>query len=274
MPWSVYLNETSLADLGVYPERVTVWGDAPTREYPTVAIPGRMGVVFAADPVVPPRTLRIACLVQPAALTLAARRAAEDGLKLLASRGLIKIIYDDGVTAPRTIDGVCLACTVTPRRHPVVSLVSDAELTVLCPDPTWADVTGQVIGFSTTATAIPLGTSVSGGLVRIAAPAWSANVQNLVLGYYTAGGVLVGSMTFTITLTAGTDFLEIDLDRATVTKSLSGTVTNAITTLTAGDFFALDPTDGDPLAGSYPLLKVTASTGTPSGQWLGVRRWL
>jgi hypothetical protein len=279
MPYSVYLNETALDTLGIYVERVTTWRDAPAREYPTVAIPGRQGVVFAADPTTAPRTLRISAMIHPAALTLAARRTAEDQLKALAYRALIKVIEDDGVNAPRQIDGVCTSCTITPRRHPVQSLVSDAELSILCPDPTWSDVVGQVIGFTSTATAVPLGTAVSGGIVRIAAPPWSADVDIPVLHYVNAGGVTIQSMTFggvtsATDLQAGLDYLEVDLDRATVTRYDSGVASNGIALLTAGDFFSLDPMDGDTLNASYPMLKVTATGGTPSGQWLGARRWL
>lgn len=279
MAYSVYLNETNLSDLNVYVERVTTWRDAPSREYPTVAIPGRQGVVFAADPTTGARSLRISAMIHPAALTLAARRTAEDNLKALAMRALIKVVEDDESNAPRQIDGVCTSCTITPRRHPVVSLVSDAELTILCPDPTWQDVVGQVIGFTSTATPVPLGTAPSGGIVRIAAPSWSADVDIPVLHYLNAAGVTIQSMTFggvttANDLQAGLDYLEIDLDRATVTRYDSGVASNGISLLTAGDFFSLDPMDGDPLNASYPMLKVTATGGTPSAQWLGTRRWL
>lgn len=279
MAYSVYVNETNLADLSVYVERVSSWRDAPTRDYGVVAIPGRQGVIFSADPTTGARTLRVSAMIHPAALTMSARRSAEDNLKALAMRALIKVIEDDDVNAPRTIDGVCTSCTINPRRHPVVSYVSDAELTILCPDPTWQDVVGQVIGFTSTATAVPLGTAPSGGIVRIAAPSWSADVDIPVLHYLNAAGVTIQSMTFGgITggsdLQAGLDYLEIDLDRATVTRYDSGVASNGISLLTAGDFFSLDPMDGDTLNASYPMLKVTATGGTPSGQWLGARRWL
>lgn len=274
MTWAVYLNETELSTLGVYPESAPDWQSGPARDFQAVRIPGRQGVVLPADPETQPRVLQLACLIQPAALTLAARLRAEDLLKGLAYRALVKIIWDDGVNAPRQIDGVCTALTINPRRHPVVSLVSDATLSILCPDPTWSDVVGQMIGFSTTPVAIPLGTAPVGGIVRLAAPSWSANVTNPVLTYLSAGGQTVQTLTFTTTLSAGTDYLEIDLDRATVTDYNSGTASSGIALLTGGDFFALDPYDGDPLNSSYPMLKVTSSAGTPSGQWLGTRRWL
>lgn len=275
MPFAVYLNETDLSTLGVYVENVGDWFGAPRRTYPTQPIPGRQGAVIAGDPTTETRTLTVSCMIQPSALTLAARRTAEDQLKALAYRALIKIVNDDGVNAPRAIDGLCIGCTVTPRRHPTVNLVSDAQLTVLCPDPTWYDVTGQIIGFSSIAAAVPLGTAPSGGVIRLAIPHWSADVTDPTITYLSAGGVTRGSLAFTaLTLGAGTDYLEVDLDRATCTRYTSGSAINVLDKLSSGDFFALDPMDGDVLNASYPQLKVTSTAGTPSGQWLGVRRWL
>jgi hypothetical protein len=271
----VYVTETPLSDIGAYVTGFEdSWLSAPAREYPTIAIPGRQGVVFAADPTTAARTLRIVGSISPAVRTVAARQAAEDQLKALTYRAQVKVIVDDDVTSPRQIDAVCTSCAITPRGHPVDAVVSGFALSFLCPDPTWSDVVGQMIGFSTVATPVPLGTAPSGGIIRVAAPSWSANVTGLVVSYLNAAGVTIGSMTFTTTLTAGTDYIEIDLDRATITDYNSGTASSGAALLTAGDFFSLDPIDGDPLNASYPMLKLSSSAGTPSGQWLGARRWL
>lgn len=274
MTWAVYLNETPLDSIGVWVQRINSYTSAPSREYPTLALPGRQGVVLTADPAMNARALSIVCSVAPSGASIAARATAEDRLKALAYRALVQVVVDDDVNTPRQIDGVCTGCEITTRQHPVDAVVADATLTILCPDPTWYDVTGQVIGFSATPSAIPLGTAPVGGLVRIAAPSWSANVVDPTLTYLNAAGVTVQTMAMTGTLIAGTDFLEVDLARQTITKSSSGTVTNAISWLTSGEFFALDPMDGDPLNSSYPQQKVTAASGTPSATWLGNRRWL
>lgn len=275
MAWAVYLNETSLASIGVYVMRLNSYTAAPTREYASLAIPGRQGVVLTADPTVAARTLEIQCAISTSASTIAARAAAEDRVKALAYNALVRVVVDDDINAPRQIDAVCTACQVTTRQHPVDAIVADVTLTMLCPDPTWYDVTGQLIGFGTTARAIPLGTAPSGGIVRIAAPSWSADVVDPVLTYLNAAGVTLKTMSFTGTLTAGTDYLEVDLDRQTVVEYASGTAANAISWLsTSSQFFALDPMDGDVFSTSYPQLKVTATSGTPSATWAGARRWL
>lgn len=275
MAWAVYVNETSLGDIGCYVTGFEdTWLSAPDREFPTIAIPGRQGVVFAADPTVTPRRLRVVGSVVPATRTIAARQSAEDQLKALTYRGLVKVIVDDDVTAPRQIDAVCTGCNIVPRGHPVDATVSGFALSLYCPDPTWYDVTGQTVGFTSAATPIPTGTAPMGGILRIAAPSWSANVVDPVVTYLNAAGVTIGTLGFTVTLAAGTEFLEVDLDRATVVEVSSGTSANAIATLSSGNFFAVDPNNGDPLNTSYPQLKVTATAGTPSGQFIGARRWL
>lgn len=274
MAWAVYLNETSLASIGVYVMRINSHTSGPSRSYPTVALPGRQGVVLNADPEMGARTLSIQATIATSAATIAARATAEDQLKALAYAGAVAIGVDDDINAPRRIIGVCQGCDISQRSHPVDAVASDVTLTFLCPDPTWADVVGQVIGFSSTLSPVPVGTAPSGGIVRLSAPVWSANVTNPVLTYRNAAGVVVKSLTFNTTLTAGTDYLEIDLDRQTVVEYQSGVVRNAIGDITDGAFFALDPMDGDPLNASYPSLEVTSSAGTPSGQYLGTRRWL
>ncbi|RTL04208.1 MAG: hypothetical protein EKK62_16840 [Acidimicrobiia bacterium] len=275
MTWAVYLNETNLSTIGAYTMRLASYTAAPARTYPTLALPGRQGAVLTADPEMGPRTLQLSITISTTANTIAARATAEDRLKALAYNALVKLVVDDDVNAPRQIDAVCTACEVTTRAHPVDAVVSDVSLTLLCPDPTWYDVTGQVIGFSSTASAVPLGTAPSGGIVRVVAPSWSANVVDPVVTYLNAAGVTLKTMTFSGTLTAGTEYLEIDLDRQTVVEVSSGTSANAISWLsTASEFFVLDPMDGDVLNSSYPQLKVTATSGTPTATWAGARRWL
>lgn len=271
MTWSVAINETVLADLGVYVQNIPGWLDGTGRNYPTLAIQGRQGAVFAADPTVAPRQLRIECTVNTA--SIAARWTAERKLKGLVSRGLVSITVDDDVNAPLVIEGVNVEAPITPRGHPLDAMVSDATLMFLCPDPTWRDVLGSTVGFNATPVMVPLGNAPSGGIIRIAAPAWSANVTNPVLSYLNVAKATVQSMTFTTTLVAGEDYLEIDLDRSTVTLSDNGVQSSGATLLTAGDFFVLDPMDGDVVNSGYPYLSVTATSGTPAGQWTGVRRY-
>lgn len=272
MAWSVSINETLLSDLSAYVVGIPAWLDGIGRDFPTLGIPGRQGSVFAADPTVSARQLRVEFTVTTS--SVAARLTAERAIKSLAYRGLVQVITDDDVNTPIAIDAVCTNCTFNPKGHPLVAVVSDGVLNLLCPDPTWRDVLGQTVGFGTTATMVPLGTAPSGGIIRIAAPAWSANVQDPILYYLNVAKATVQSMTFTATLVAGEDYIEIDLDRSQITLSDNGVTSSGASLLTAGQFFTLDPMDGDPLNSGYPYLMLSATAGTPSGMWTGPKRYL
>lgn len=271
MTWAVAINETSLADLNIYVVGVPAMLDGLGRSYPLFAIPGRQGSVLAGDPTVAARQLRIECTITTT--SVAARQTAERNLKALATRGVVTVTVDDDVNAPLSIEGVNAECTITPKGHPITALVADVVLQFVCPDPTWRAVMGVVVGLNTTPTMVPLGTAPSGGVVRIAAPSWSANISNPTLSYLNLARVTVQSMTFTTTLVAGEDYLEIDLDRGTVTKYDDGVATTGAPLLTAGDFFVLDPMDGDPLNNGSPYLLLGSSAGTPTGQWVGYKRY-
>lgn len=273
MTWAVYLNETPLDSIGGYVEELTEAFSAPRRSYATVTIPGRQGVVVTGDPETQARSLVISGSIVPAAWTIAALRTATDQLKALAYRALIKVILDDDVNAPRQIDAVCEAVDITPIVHPLVTLAARFRISARALDPTWADVTGQLIAFGTTASPVPLGTAPSGGIVRIT-PFGGTNVVDPELIYRNAAGVEVARLVFSGTLTAGTEYLEIDLDRSTVQEVSSGVASNAISWLVSGDFFSLDPMDGDPLNGSHPQLQLAADSGTPTGTIAYPKRWL
>jgi len=279
MTWAVYLNETPLSSLGVYVMGLGNALSAPSRDFPTLAIPGRQGGLLSADPTTPARTLQLSVTVAPATRTVAARQAAEDALRSLAMRGLVAITVDDDVNEPRVIEGVCTGVELAPngRAHPVDATVTSGTVTFVCPDPTWRDRTAQVVGLAAEVrTPIPVGTAPTGGIVRLGAPVWSANLTGVSVFCSSITGEEVGGLTMEGTLTAGTDYLEIDLDRMTIEKVSSGIRSNAISWLVSGDFFALDVNDGDVLVGAYPSL--TASTGVYGGTciatWTGFRRWL
>jgi phage-related protein len=80
---------------------------------------------------------------------------------------------------------------------------------------------------------MPLGTAVVRPLVRI-----NGVSVNPVITLYNKAGVAMASITLTITTIAG-DILEIDMDAKTVKKN----GVSQIATISAGDFFSIDPAD-------------------------------
>ena len=277
MTWAVYLNETPLSAIGVYVMQMGSALSAPSRDFPTLAIPGRQGGLLSADPTTPARTLTLSVTVAPAARTIAARQAAEDQLRSLAMRGLVAITVDDDVNEPRVIEGVCTACELAPsgRAHPVDATVTSGTVTFLCPDPTWRDRTQQIVSLPyNVAVPVAMGTAPTGGIIRIGAPAWSADLTGVSIAYNGISGAEGGGISLTGALVAGTDYLEIDLDRMTVIKVSSGTSTNAISWISSGGFWGMDVNDGDVLSGVYATLKASAFGGTCVATWTGYRRWL
>lgn len=272
MAWGVWIDDTRLDSLGLYVEDLSTRWHAPSRQFPTLAVPGLAGSVLTAEPTTGPRQLTITASLDPAARTLPALQSAIDALQELTGHGLVRITVDDDENAPRVIEGVCTECQIAPVVHPLVTQVARVTLTLVCPRPTWEDVAPQVVALGSTPTPIPIGTAESGGVIWIAAPAWSANVVTPVVTLRAASGRQLATLTWAGTLTAGTDALALDLDRSTAIKYASGTASNAIASL-SGDFFPLTPPQGAPRFASYPTLQVTASSGTPSATWVGPRRW-
>lgn len=277
MAWAVFANETDLgATLGAWVETLDGGYDAPARDYAVQRLSGRLGAVLSSEPTASERQITITGRLTPTALTRAALDTAMDRFKSLMLRGLVTITVDDDVSTPRRIDGVCPRCVVTPLFHHVTTPVARFSATILCPDPTWYELQGSILSFSTTATPVPLGNAPSGGIIRIAAPKWSAaSVTTPTLTYYSSGGASVKTLAFTgVTLVAEQDFLEVDLDRQTVVLSDAGVRSNAIANIASGDFFSLDPADGDYSQSAYPQLKVTAGAGTPVATLTYRKRWL
>lgn len=277
MAWAVWINATDVSTLGFYVEQAESWLAGPDRTYAATRLPGRMGSLLSAEPEVGERTLRLTGSIVPSDNLISTRATYEKRLKALAYQGLVTVTLDDDVNAPLRIDAVCERFEAAPKAHPMTTPNSKVSVQFRCPDPTFYDLQSSILAFGTTATPCPTGNAPHGGIIRIAAPAWSAaSVTNPTLTYMTAGGATVTAMAFTgVTLVAGEDFLEIDLDRATVTLSDAGVRSNAISTLTAGNtFFSIDPTDGDYVNAGYPQLKVAVGAGTPSCTLTYARRWL
>jgi hypothetical protein len=123
---------------------------------------------------------------------------------------------------------------------------------------------------------------------RVACPQWTAETRPVILVHgggaaltnpvvtmRNAGGDSVQSVGFTVSLGAN-DALRIDCARGLVSKIASGVVSDALAAgyWTSGDFaLVFRPlVDGNPEAGAYPSLELSASSGTPVGRVTYTRR--
>jgi hypothetical protein len=116
---------------------------------------------------------------------------------------------------------------------------------------------------------VPLGSAPVNPVIRVLAPAGS--VTNPTVTYRDIAGNIRGQLGLTQVL-ATTDWIEINMDTKVVSRVLSGVVSGPVPIL-SGDFFALDPADGDQINGTGPTLEVAASVGAPTGLALYRRMW-
>ncbi len=253
MRTALWINDYPVSRLGLHVERVEGWADLPTFTLVAESVPGRAGLVVLAGQagaVAAREVLVSGALVRPTASALPGARRQ---LLALAGAGLVELRIVD---APEVVlAGYLTRCILGGFDRQFRANGLRVALTFTCPDPRALSRCATVVALTTSPAACPLGTAPVAPVIRIFGAA-----TNPVLTYRTAGGVSRQTMGFTITL-ASTDYLEIDCEAKTVLKSVSGTVTNAIDTLTSGDFPTLDPHDGDYLLSSWPTLEVSAGAG-------------
>lgn len=259
MTWSLTVNGTDLATWGFYPvEGEGVFGVAD-RTILTAPVFGRAGTLISGS-VEGARVLTVTGTLTSTAKTIAGLETNADAFKDLLRGGEVRLVRDNGSTAARSITGWVGKIDVRPIGHPLAPTDSRVTFTVTCRDAYWGAVepTSRVLG--TTRKTVELGTAPSTGIIRI------ITGTNPVLTYRDAAGTAQKTMTFTVTLAATNDWLEIDMRRGTITKSLTGVQSNGLSLLTSGDFpWAFDPHDGDPSTAAYPTLEL--STGTGIAYW-------
>ena len=206
---------------------------------------GRAGLVrTTVVPEVEPRTLTVGVVVRGATPA-----AMEANLSLLAGLFLADVNVSFETTQDRYLRCVLTTLTIAPHTGPqFVNTTTGAVLSLTAIDPYWQDASVVMNSFNTVAVAMVLGTAPSTPLLRI-----SGAATDPVVTYRDAAGNAKQTLGLTITL-AATDYLDIDCDTMTIQKSVSGTVTDALSTLASGDFLVLDPADA-------PTLEVDSGTG-------------
>lgn len=268
MQTALYVNDFDTSRLGLIVTGVDGWRDAPSTRDRTTQLPTRVGaIILAPEAETAPRQISIEGVIDPShaglALTMANVRAAISELQERIYRGTIEVRFADEPDIFVLARGEQAQLVASPPQF--MNPKSRVQIRLLCPDPLRYDRNGSVVGFGVSPrTGTPLGTAVSAPVLRIMGAA-----TNPVITYRDKSGTVRQTMTFTVTL-ASTDYLEIDCELFTITKYASGVASNGITLLTAGDFIALDPQDGDYAGGVWPTLEVSAG----SGECLYRRAWL
>jgi phage-related protein len=244
-------------DLGYMLTRTENWGAGLRTTYPSAALPGGIGSVRSDAGSVQPRTIPIGIKVKAA--TLSERDARLAHLRSLF-RGDVVLRFGD---APwKKITGKCVAessAGIAPTSGFAIADVV-ATFEIECADPVKYDVDETVLAFSTN-TAVPVGDIRHGGVIRITGAATNPTVT-----YKNSAGTTIATLGLTDIIASG-DWVEIDLDRRTIRRSVSGVVTYNAALRTSGDYFWIDPDDAS--GTSNPTLSVSSGTGQITYR----RRW-
>ena len=236
--------------VGLRVERVEGWYATPGAAVEHVAVHGRAGGFKVASGSPQGRLLNVSASVR--GTTVALRNTYLDQVKDFLSSGILTISRFDDVA--RVVVGTLEGRIEVPT--PGKNLVAKLSFAVRC-ESAWlsnVQLTLRALVAAATRYTVPLGTAPSAPIIRLRG-------TNPVLTYRDAGATIRKSMTFTLTMAAG-DYLEIDMGLVKIRKSVSGTITNGRSTLTSGDFpWALDPRDGNQLAGVSPTVETSVGTG-------------
>lgn len=130
---------------------------------------------------------------------------------------------------------------------------TDIAISFECLDPRLLAVGTETPTIGSTLTDMPLGTQPSVPTVRIDGP-----FTDPVLTYSDDGGATVQTLELALSKAAGA-WVEIDMHRKTIVDDAGA---SQISALTGGDFFVLDPRDGDYDTDSWPQVKVSDGSGT------------
>lgn len=181
--------------------------------------------------------------------SLAQLKQWEDELKWRLSRGELEVKFAEEDTRfyRAWLDGEVQVGGIQPvqaqRGHRV-------RIPLICPDGReWSDTEESVAVADTDgAVDVPLGTA----LVR---PVVTVDLASFTLTYRDSGGTQQAQLQVS---GASTTPVTVDMEARTITTANGG----EIDTLASGDFFALDPRDGDYPSSTWPTVELSGGTGT------------
>jgi hypothetical protein len=261
-----WVNDYPLTAQGLHFSEVKGWRDGDARKSPSVAIPGRAGALRTGLPVIDNR--EIVATGNVVAATQAAAGAAIDRIKALCGNGLVEVRFLDDVTRTFLAELGSAEFTPPPMQFGRNGWTRGVQIHFACLDPRAFDQLGRTIAFAGP-TNLLVGTAPVAPVIRILAP--TNTVTNPTLTYRDIAGNIRGQLGLTQVLTTS-DWIDANLDTKVISRVLSGVVSGPVP-IASGDFFVVDPADGDVVNGIGPTLEVAASGGNPTGLALYRRTW-
>lgn len=269
LPITTYLDDYDLSQIGFAlspPEQgIPLIRDVVERRYGTAAIAARDGLTLTD----------LSSVRAERTFVTAGTLVADTGAALLANfRALSYRAGGDREIRIRFVDDASREILAINRRigftylgHRVPGVAARVELEWQALDPAWRDTSDTSVVLSGVAAACALGTAKSWPVITLDGAV--TPVVDPVIEYRTNAGVLLTSLTLTISLGAG-DTVVVDMDARTITDPSSAIDPSL---RTAGSYFALDPYDDDWLTDVYPTLKLSSTSGTPTGSAVYRKRW-
>ena len=252
MAWSflLKLNGVDVATYGLLVGELRGNWAAPSQSYDEVGVPDHEGpVAITLEPTLAAKTFVVVGTIEaPAAADF---ETYTDTLKYQLRSGTLTIIAGNQESRQRS--GVLVDFDAVPFEGELMTHAT-VTLTIRCRDPIAYDTTDTTVsGASAADLACAVGLYKSRPTITVTGP-----TSPLVLTYKNAAGTTLHTMTLTFPGSPTSVVVDMTKDGRTIT--VDGTRHDDY--LTAGDFFALDPYDGDPLAGSPTYPTVRASSGS------------
>lgn len=246
---ALLINNVDAATFGFILTEAPSWIDLPPRQTPTQPVINRQGVTVTAAPIEAARRVVLRGFVTSA--SVATTRANIDALKAALLAPLVQLIFQDNATRYVTVG--LDSFTVGFQGPALIERRLRVEIQMTAYDPYFYDVTPSSVLFNVAGT--PPGT-IGTGIIRPVLTLTGAATGPTTIQLTDKSGVAVSTMTIAGN-TIGGDVVVVDNDARTIKKN----GTSIISSLSGGDFFAIDPSD--PRFNSTPFWYFYLTAGGP-----------
>jgi hypothetical protein len=239
------------------------WSDAfsgPLRDYQKGARPGRTDTaLLSSSPIYRPGEMVVAgtiCAPNSTSYTIADLLTDIQNLKGWCARcvALKVTAYSSSFYRQAKLIGATVEHYDVPGRQKAARVA----LTFECVDPLWYSTSETNNAITTSLTEQALGTAPVRPVITV-----TGNPSAFSLTYANSAGTTVQTLALASLTTSGATSLVIDMNALTVVQTVSAVAASAVSKITTGDFFALDPVDADTVTPTWCKLLYTA-TGTVS----------
>ena len=254
---AMWINDFDVTRIGVQVgDVIEAHRDGLTFPDRTTQLPGRVGTIaLAREFESTPRRV----IVEATQTSVSSSRITDDiaDLKLRAYNGQVELRFTDN--PDRVFNARCEGFRTTPMA-PSLRISGKAyhrvQMTFLCQDPLVYDRNSSVVGFSTAAAAVPLGSAKSTPTLVLHGPSTGSV---LTLTYKNIAGQTIQSLKLNgaAAVMSSTEAITIDNEKSNIDHS-DGTDLTSILTSTGG-FIFFDPQDGAGSDGPWPTIELSAT---------------